>query len=102
MKRARILGRVPHTKSLAIEDAEGRKHLFERGATLPQEACERRRHSEPTIAVHADIMGWYPAANVPKFLFDYDGDELPRQLNIRDGGDTGYHEFQYAGPYVEE
>ncbi len=42
-----------------------------------------------------------PSQMSPKFLFDYDGDELPRLLNIRDGSDTGYHEFHYEGLYVE-
>jgi hypothetical protein len=103
MKRARILGCVPSTTSLAVEDAEGRKQLFQRGHTIPQEAVERSRYGapDPPIAIHADIMGWYPIADVTKFLFNYEGDELPRLLRIRDGGDTGYHEFHHAGLYVE-
>jgi hypothetical protein len=102
MKRARILGRVPSTASLGVEDAEGGKHLFQRGDTIPQEAVERSRYGapDPPIAIHADIMGWHPIANVAKFLFNYEG-ELPRLLRIRDGGDTGYHEFHHAGQYVE-
>jgi len=104
MKQARILGRAPSTTSLAIQDAEGGKHLFRQGAVMPQEAVERSRYGapDPPIAIHADIMGWHPIANEPKFRFDYDGDDLPTLLRIRDGSDTGYHEFPYAGLYVEE
>jgi hypothetical protein len=103
IKQARILGRVPNTTSLAVEDAEGRKHLFQRGDMIPQDAVERNRYGapDPPIAINADIMGWHPIANAVKFLFNYEGDGLPRLLRIRDGGDTGYHEFHHAGLHVE-
>jgi hypothetical protein len=91
MKQARILGRVPNTHDLVVQEAEGTKHRYKQGRAIPEES-----------AIHGDIMGWYPSANEPKFLFNYDGDELPTLLKIRNGGsDTGYHEFHYAGLYVE-
>lgn len=102
IKRARILGRLPNTTSLLVEDAEGRRHLFQRGHSIPQEAVERSRYGapDPPIAIHADIMGWHPIAHVAKYIFDYEGDELPSLLRIRDGADTGYHEFHHAGLYA--
>jgi hypothetical protein len=78
------------TKTFVVQDATGRKHLYEPGKGL--EECPP--------GLHADIMIWHPTANGVKWTFEYDGDEPPKLLVIRDGSDPGYHEYHWK-QYVE-
>jgi hypothetical protein len=86
MATARIIPNLEQgTQCYVVEDAKGVKHLYVQGKAL--EECPPQ--------LHADIMGWHPTANCVKWAFEYDGDEPPKLLYIRDGSDPGYHEYQW-------